>query len=268
MFKFEKGLKKRNRIRFKFEQFLAILALLLTPFLFFLFAQKLFSIKLVEIKLTKTECIDKEILKNSLDLYGKNLIFLDSNNIALSLKSKFICIKVVRVSKFLPNKIVINIEGRQAFAKLKSWRNTASDSATISFEQVLLNSTDDSGYIIDEDGIIFAKDPNVALMEIYIPDQILEIGQNISKDKVDNVKLFLKKLTGFGILVNRLVMFNQRFLLYDSNPRIFINIEEDIELQLASLHLILSEAKINEESIEFIDLRYNKPIVKIAPQKN
>lgn len=267
MFPFKKRLKKRNRIRYKLEQFLAIFVLSLTAFLFFLTAQKLFSVKSVEIKLTQTECIDKEILKNSLDLYGKNMIFIDSDDIALSLKSKFICIKVVRVSKFLPNKIGINIEGRQAFAKLKRWQTKASDSATISFEQVLLKSADDSGYIIDGDGVIFAQDPYAPLIEIYIPDQVLATGQNVSKLNIGNIKLFINKLANFGILVNRLIMFGNRSLLFDSNPKIFINIEENVNLQLASLHLILSEAKINEESIEFIDLRYDKPIVKIAPKK-
>lgn len=261
MFQFQKRFKKRTRVKIRLKRFLVFLVLVLTTLLFFLILQKLFSIKSVEIKLTQTPCIDKEILKKGLDVYGKNLIFLESDNISLSLKKKFICVKDVRVSKFLPNKVGINIEGRKSFAKIKKWKNIATDSATISFEQVFNNVADESEYIVDEDGVIFDNKSLSDLLEIYIPEQKLELGENVSILKIENIKLFIKKLADFGIFVNRLIMFGQRSLLFDSNPKIFVKLEENMNLQLASLQLILGEAKINEESIEFIDLRYNIPIV-------
>ena len=51
------------------------------------------------------------------------------------------------------------------------------------------------------------------------------------------------------------------------NPKVFFRLDNEIDLQLASLQLILEKAKIDERILEFIDLRFDKPIVRFAPKK-
>ena len=77
----------------------------------------------------------------------------------------------------------------------------------------------------------------------------------------------VKKL-GFDSLTTQIL--DNFFLIYPTSlsPKVIFRLDQRIDVQIASLQLILEKAKMYSESLEFIDLRFDKPIVKFAPKKN
>jgi len=47
----------------------------------------------------------------------------------------------------------------------------------------------------------------------------------------------------------------------ESKYKIYFNLEEDMAFQLASLQLILNQDKIEKDKVEYIDLRFDKPVI-------
>ncbi|MBI4038755.1 hypothetical protein HY384_02235 [Candidatus Daviesbacteria bacterium] len=55
---------------------------------------------------------------------------------------------------------------------------------------------------------------------------------------------------------------------YSNNPRIIFRLSNSLDVQLASLQLILGKAKIDGSRLEFIDLRFDKPVLKFTPKES
>lgn len=239
--------------------FLALLVILLVFFLLLNF----FKIKFFDIKLEKIYCINGEELKRNINIQQKNIIFLDSNSLQKDLKNKYPCLKEVIVSKLFPNKIEINLKGREPFAKIINLKERITD-----FDQILLEATSSAKmgetFIIDEEGIIFDNNANLDLIEIYLEEQDLKIGQ---KTKTEDLIKIIKTLKNIGIGAKRLIVVAEETIFTDTAPQILFNMQGDINMQLASLQLILEKAKIDEDSIEFINLKFDKPIVRILHKK-
>lgn len=230
----------------------------------FLIQFNFFKIKFIDIKLEKTTCINNEELKGNINIQQKNIVFLDSNSLQKDLKNKYPCLKEVRVSKFFPNKIEINLKGREPFAKIISFKKSISDSDQALIEATSSANFKDKDYIIDEEGVIFDSNINLDLTEIYQEEQDLKIGQ---KTQTEDLIKIIKTLNNIRISAKRLIVVEGKTIFVDTTPKIFFNREADINMQLASLQLILEKAKIDEDSIEFINLKFDKPIFRIAPKK-
>ena len=82
--------------------------LLLIPAIFiilvvFIFKSNFLKITQIEV-LSNANCVDESI-KDKSNLLNKNLFFLNQDQLSNEIKGKFICIKKVKFSKILPNKI-------------------------------------------------------------------------------------------------------------------------------------------------------------------
>ncbi len=228
---------------------------------------KIFSISNINIKNEKAFCVNGDKFENKLGILGKHILNVDFHKIFSDLKPRYPCIKDMIVSKSLPNIINIELIARQPFAKLVSIRNEATSSFSL-VEATSSSNILDRGYIVDDTGIIFNKDESLSLVEIYLSGQKIELGKVITEPNMEDIKKILTTINNLGININRLITLADNGLFVDANPKIFFNLKLSVSYQLASLQLILKEAKIDDKEIEVIDLRFDKPIVKFAPKKN
>lgn len=238
--------------------------------IFLMFRSNFFTVKKVDINLDQVPCVDDLTLKNSLDSLGKNLFFMDTEKIASEIKLKYICIKEVKIARLFPDRVNLIVSGRQAVAKLiKLSSREATGSGLLENIATPSSQVSTEGYLIDSSGTIFLKIlEQINIPNIFIKDIDIFLGEKLDNSYANSlkilqrVKIFNLQFKDSQILNNFLVIFPQ-----NSSPRIIFKLDSQIEAQLASLQLILEKAKIDDRILEFIDLRFDKPIVRFAPKK-
>lgn len=229
------------------------------------FKLNIFTIKKIDIEAKNITCADDNQLKNYSSLLGRNFFLINFSKTENDLKKKFYCIKSAAVSKSLPDKIKLQILNREPFVVLASLKNKeASYSAIPSADEV------GAYYMVDNEGVVFDKGaPNLNLPQIFIYNSEISMGQKLT-GKLSNVLVILQKMKTFGIEVNMGRIIDEDFVV-DSNPplsRVIFRLNENVGIQIASLQLIQNKAKIDSSEFEFIDLRFDKPVVKFAPKKS
>lgn len=276
----------RVRSRKKFSliwKIILIVILLLTPLLVFIFNPKILAVKDLKITTEQINCATEEMIKNSIDLVTKNIIFINVSRVESSLKTKFFCIKSVKMQKIFPGKVSLQIIGRVPVAILsiqdtqvaspsaflqKFQESISTVSAEVSPSSLFdfFSSTDGSNFLIDEEGVVFAYfSDQISLPKIYY-DEAVTLGQKIDENSVKNSLQILQKVKSYGLEVREAKIYMENLFLA-SSPRIIFKLE-NIERQLASLQLILNQAKMNGENIEFVDLRFDKPVIKYTFKKD
>lgn len=259
--------KKSSGILVKF--FLPVFILLIFIIIFFVFRIGFFNVKQVEVEGNLT-CADQVQIKNSSDLFGQNFFFLNSSKTGNNLKKKFLCLRSITITKYLPNRIKLQVFERQpavAFVTLKE--KEASVSALIETSATPSADNIKDYYIVDDEGVVFSKEiTGLNLSKIYIYDSKISLGQKLSNDLIGNALKILEKVRSFGMDIKTSLISDNFFIINNSaKPKIVFNLDNQINIQLASLQLILAEAKIDLIDLEFIDLRFDKPIIKVAPKK-
>ena len=221
--------------------------LFVSSLVFVVFKWGLLNITQVEISNSQLECTDETQIRNSTNIIGHNVFLINFENIKKNLKAKFICIRNVDLSLVFPNKIKIKISGRQPVATLMLLQNKEASSSSI-LENIATPSAMESqdAYLI--------KDVNLSL------------GKEPEGDNTKNSLKILDKVKTFGLDVKTSVVLDNFFIIF-SYPRVIFLLDDRVDVQIASLQLILAEAKIDLKELEFIDLRFDKPIVKFAPKK-
>ncbi len=260
--------KNRSKI-FTKDKILLFIIIIFTPALFLgILKSDIFTIKKIEVKNDKANCITEDSLINKSTVSGKNFFWIDEKKITDILKASFICIKNIYFSKNLPDKIKLNIIGRSPVAvinSVKDFEATASslieDTATPS--AMLLSAA----YLVDDEGIVFSKGNLANLPHISMIGQDLTVGVNFANDYLKKTLKILSELKRLSFDRSQTYIFNNFFITIGS-PKVVFDLNEDIDIQIASLQLIVQKAKIDSAVLEFIDLRFDKPIVKFAPKKN
>lgn len=268
-----------------FKLFLPIFGILLIVFSFFLFRSNFFTIKKVEVETEKINCADYNQVRDSSELFGKNFFFLNSSRIENYLKKKFICIKAVEISRIFPDKVKLRAFGRNAEAILASIKSeeainsailenfayvsaTPSAQATPSASFNFSIDAPSENFLVDSEGVIYSTNiEQVNVPKIYFYGQNLILGRKIEGDLIKNTLKILDKVKSFAVDIKEAKIYSKSLLLINSSPRIIFKLDLGVDTQLASLQLILNQAKINKDYIEFIDLRFDKPIIKLAPKK-
>lgn len=255
-----------------FKLFLPLLIILLLILTFFLIRSNIFTIKTVDVRLEKIACGDSNQIKDSSKALGQNFFLINSAKIESDLKKNYLCIKAVKISRYFPNKIKLQVFGREPYVilvVLKTEEATssatlnqfieASGSAIISFEQGEIEN-----FVIDGEGIIYSQNiDQINIPKIYFPDDI-----KVESDLLKDVLKILERVKTFDLDTKEVKIYQRSILLVNAMPRVIFKLDANIDTQLASLQLILAQAKIDEANLEFIDLRFDKPIVRLAPKKN
>lgn len=250
-----------------FKKIIFIVLFFLIPLSFYRFlTSSFFSIKNIDIEKQNINCAqDLEIRRAG--ILGQNFLFLNSKEVAENLMNKFICIKMVVVEKDFPDKIKLKILGREAKLILIPIHKEASVSSIL--ENIATPSAQDyvNIFLADEEGVIFSKGTlDVNLPKIFIYERVVNLGKDMA-DLITNVVKVLQEMRIFGVDVPTAKIISDEILVTDTKPLIIFKLNAKVEVQLASLQLILQQAKIDSNTLEFIDLRFDKPVVRIAPKK-
>lgn len=245
----------------------------------------LFSIKNIGIKRENTNCVsDLQLLETS-QLIGSSIF---TNELALeqNIKDSYVCVGSARLKYVFPNRFILLVQGRRAVLDVSKLQDEKTS------EDILLSLTNygnSSGsgnileinasnsaqldnltydFLLDEEGVVFGKNingQNLAKVLVDTPD--LKVGKRYDRQMISGLVRTKFTLDGLGIFPNRLILLLDRFLIVEGIPKIVLDLGHDTDQQLASLQLILQMAKIDNENMEFIDLRFDKPIVRYAPKK-
>lgn len=236
---------------FFFGIFLLSLALIII-----LLKSDLFTIRQAEIETSNLGCADKDQIKNIAPIQGQNFFALDEKKLAKDLSEKFICIKDVNLLKTLPNKVKIEVRGRDPAVILASLDQPFS---TPSADEKL------AGYLADNDGVVFAKNTgDLTSPTVYHANLDISLGKKL--EVLGQILKILDKIKILGIETpDNLINDDDFWVNPYTTPKIIFRLNDKIDIQLASLQLILDKAKIDSEKLEFIDLRFDKPVVQFAP---
>lgn len=263
--------KKRGSAKFSKIIFLLLPILLFLAF-FLIFRSGLFSIKQIQIQGDKISCATGDQIKNESGLLGQNFFLLNNKRLQLALKTKFVCIKNAVVSRFVPDKVKLEIEARKPAAVLLSLKEKqASTSSLIENTATPEAEAVKDYFLVDSEGVVFSKstdDSNIP--KIYIYDQGIVMGKQLENSLINNSIKILDRIRTFNVIVKKSWIAEGFFIVNPdtSDPKIIFRLNDQIDIQLASLQLILAEAKIDLREFTFIDLRFNKPVVRFAPKKN
>ncbi len=223
-----------------------------------------FKIHLINLNLSQINCTDEQNIKDKSNILNKNIFFVDEKNTKLDLKNKFICIKDIQFTKSLPDKILMNVKGRIPVAELISIPNFESSTSAVIENIATPSASLDETYLADDDGVVFAKG-FADVSKIYFLGKTISIKEK--QDEYLNKTLFILKLFKELGIDNSKVYIIDNFLITNSHPKVAFLLNKEREEQIASLQLILQKAKIDNKELEFIDLRFDKPIIKYAPKK-
>lgn len=256
--------KKGTNLVFHIVGFVVILIVLIV----LVFKLGFFNIKYLEVFANGLICTDSEQIKKTISIQGNNLFFLNTKKISDNILQNFTCVKSSTISQIFPNKIKVEIIGRTPAAMLLSLKDFhATTSAFV--EEIATPGAKvlTDFHLIDQEGIIFAKvSDRLDIPNIFIDGDILS-NKKIQGDLARNILKVINKVKEFGGDNQTSQIYNDSLIIF-SIPKIIFNLNEDINTQIASLQLILEKAKIDDVKLEFIDLRFDKPIVKFAPKKN
>lgn len=227
-----------------------------------------FTVKSIEVQIKKTDCTDKDKIKDVAGLLGQNIFFINQSRIETELKRKFFCIKSVEISKIFPNKIELEVLGREPAIIVAVLQDKEATQSAILEEFSDASSSAQFSFVVDNEGIVYSTNiEQINAPNIYVSGFSVTLGQKIKEKLIANILKILEKVKHFGIEIKEVKMYSQKNLLINGTLRIIFRIDDGIDEQIASLQLILEEARIYSNSLEFIDLRFDKPIVRFAPKK-
>lgn len=252
--------------------FLLVFIVLIFISIFFIGNSDFFKIKSIDIQTEHIACADANQIRDSSNLLGQNIFFINSSRIKDVIKNRFICIKDIQISRNFPNKVSIFASGREPKALLlvlkdeeasqsANFENIATPSARIAEKSV-------DKFLVDSVGVIFAKENNnLDIPRIFYYKKDVSLGQVV--EPVSQSLKILQKVKSYGLDVSISEILEESLLIHPQvkGPRIVFKLKENLDTQLASLQLILKQAKIDEKELEFIDLRFDKPVIILAPKK-
>lgn len=222
------------------------------------------KIKSIDVRLNKISCAGGNQIKDTSLLLGQNILFLNSSQAKEKIENKFICVKDVTISRHFPDKVNLLVSGRLPVAVLSLLNNAEATSSTALNIATPSAQTAPESFLVDDEGIIFSKESQDNLPKIYFNNANFIVGSKLENETKDTLKI-LEKVKTFSLDPQSLVV-SDHYLIVFSVPKVIFRLGENIDIQLASLQLILEKAKIDDVRPEFIDLRFDKPTVRFAPK--
>lgn len=270
-------LNRRKHRSFK-KKFLLVIPVFIILASFFVFNSAYFKVQNLSVHKTYIDCATDQQLQENMHIKGSNIFFVDTNAVSNILQSKFKCIKKTSVTKKYPNTLHINVSGRVPVLRIATLHDTdattsasleeviqeiASPSAVSSESATLTTNVLTNDFVIDQDGEIFAHWSVEDLPKIlYLSTEETGIGKKLAKSLVESLLVLFDKLKVFNVDFAQVKVYSGGNILVDGHTTIVLNQKYDLQKQLASLQLILEKAKIGDEEILFLDLRFEKPVVR------
>lgn len=217
---------------------------------YFLLLTDTFSIQKIEVNGATDTAIEQEIVNKYLQSYlGANLIFFNSLGHEEKLLEDFKYLKRLDIYRVIPNKIVVKLE---TFALVA---NIIVEKPDGTIETFVINEL---GYIASE-GITDENLPNI-IMTVTDADSNLKVNEEIidreSLEKILEAKNDFEDK--FNLEIQRtyyLKPAKEVHLLTELGSYIWIDMTQEIDIQLAKLKKALTKLDIYDANIEYVDLR-------------
>lgn len=191
--------------------------------------------RVTKIDLASTSCFPED----KLGLKGKLIFTIDEKRLEEDLKEKFSCVASLKLKKVYPSKVKVEIQVENPVAKISNTQL----------------ATTASGLVLE------ASRENLPLLHLPATTAVSP-GQKIT----DEISLYGAKLAAllaksdFGTANIRIV--SPDIAVYDTSDTVAIfSSSQPAQTQVDSLQLVLSKAKMGEQKIKKIDLRFEKPVV-------
>lgn len=205
-----------------------------------------FTIKTIACQKDEGEC-NEQVEAELKQLMGSSLLTFRSDRLVVKLTSADPAIEKIEVTTRFPNQLLVHIRSRQP--------------------EVMLKTTQSSKALIaDAQGVVYkVADPEDGWLPLIVSDALA--GETIGKKITDPPLLAAIKLA--TTLKEHFIAFRE---IRIQNASLLVSVtkqtvavfshERDIEKQVSSLQLILSQVTIGSEPIT-IDVRFKKPVLRI-----
>lgn len=200
----------------------------------------------------KISCFEEENLCSA-DIYGdlaslvigRHLLFLSSPQVAAKIRAKYPFLKEIKIVKKIPPELQFILKKREAMAAL------------------VKESSPDENYLVDEEGFCLKKASATDLPLVLVQElPKIAVGEKPEDRAITKAIEIIKelKLNLFEPKTAKVNPFNIEVRLEGDELTIFSTFKE-LKIQINSLQLILTRAKIEGKKISRLDLRFDKPVV-------
>ena len=239
-----------------------LFCLILFVIIFGIYYSPIFKIKSIGFSGEEPNCTTKEEVGKISGILGENILFLDKLKTEKKIKDKFLCIRSVNFHKSIPDSLKLDLKNRRASLTLIP---AVPNDSTESARPVQTGQ----GLLIDDEGIVFTLDEAKSSQPaVFILGEELSVGKKLDQELIKKTVQVLEKIKSLGVNSDDPKIYSKAYLSLGQRPQMIILLNDKIDRQLASLQLILDQAKMDTKEVEFLDLRFDKPIVRYAPKKN
>jgi hypothetical protein len=237
-------MRKRTRVRNigpvrrKFGKlFLVTLSVLVLSVLLYLFITRIFSIQIIEVVGQNIYVVidDKKI--------PKNLLFFPADRIRGEILHDNALLSDIQFQKVFPHTLIVKPIIRTPFARLMA---------------------DNRLVLIDRTGVVLQDgDEGFPLALIRVPIERFRVGETLNNARVQFALVILDVTKSYLKVETITNTDGSTFLVHDIKTDIFITQDKPVGETLATLQMLITGFRIKGTLPTVVDLRFDKPIVKI-----
>lgn len=213
-----------------------MIKLLLATSLAAITALSLLALRVSKVEINQNSCITSD----QVNLKRKMIFTLREDALKKDLKEKFPCLTDLKLTKNYPSKIIFEAKTQNPAAKIAN-----------------------SQLLITAEGLVVSGKSDI-LPQLFLPPEV----QAVPNEKVtDEISLYAAKLASLLAKsdfhsTNIRILSSSDIAVYDSKETVAIfSAKESANSQVDSLQQVLAKAKIGDDKIAKIDLRFEKPVI-------
>lgn len=223
-----------------------LLLLVLIVFLVAVLRSQLLKVNRLECRIDYQDCPAEIWGKIFSQVAGKSALSFSSEILAQEIRQNYSYIEEVEVDFSFPDKVIVAMKQRQPLA---------------------LISLNDKFWLVDCQGIVLGESgPKTGLPEVYLTDSVsteIRSGVNLNDYSLSGVLAILSGINRLGLDFDyaQVSIADLELVFYAGKQKIIFSLDKEADIQVGSLQLILTRAKIEDKVPELIDLRFEKPVL-------
>ena len=239
-----------------------LFCLIIFIIIFGIYYSPVFKVKSNNFSGEEPTCTTREEIGKVAGILGENILFLDKLKLGKNIKDKFLCIRSATVYTSIPDRVKIDLKNRRASLTLLP---AMPDDSTECEKPVQTGQ----GLLVDDEGIVFALDvAQSSQPAVFILREDLSVGKELDQELIQKTVQVLEKVKSLDVNADDPKIYSKIYFSLGQKPQMVFILDDKSDRQLASLQLILDQAKMNTKEVEFLDLRFDKPIVRYGKDKN
>lgn len=226
--------------------FVLILLSCLTGLAGYVILDKWLTVKIIEVNQQVTAqptITTADQVKAQMGPYQQHsLVLLDDMKIINQLKNNFADIEQIRVTKKYPNSLIIDYIPHVPLAQLRSPKST---------------------FLVNRQGIIFAKAASDNLPQIITSDPNIAVGQNISAQGLKLSLDLIKSLRQTKPAIKSITLENHQLnIALEANPQILVGQQQNSDQMTKIIQDLLYQFEQQQKTPRVVDLRFDRPVLQ------